>query len=350
MIRLSHPTPDLRPLPVHYVGTNGVAVSVLEARCAEEEESQRSGIPTVTVRRTAGEPAYLVVSAEVKGAPLAFDAERRPVVPSVTRAAAEAAIDEFADLLSVLGQCRRSVMSPTGATVSLELERSEAPLSGSTTAEQTQSALTRPRVIPLARIEALSSELMDRSEGVSLLASCLSDPSALGMAREVFRLFEAAFGGGIDGLRKQLHNFLRTTPHSETMTFRMKEIDSWVRARGPIMHADRRIASARDVAEILPRLQWAAYDVLLNKKTWGTGDWERRSCCRFSSGVSLTGAVLRFDDESPEILVQNHDQYGIYPRFSDLSITAPDGHFCDARHDGSYSPVLSAVGQRDTEL
>lgn len=146
-------------------------------------------------------PAVLCVNARVQGLRVELDASGRVIVPEQPRLQAEAAIEELADILAVAHQCRRTIPSPQ-TCVALS-EESPAELHSAT--ELATGSNSRPasaRFLPDLCAEQLPALIRDRTEGLRLLATGLSEESPAGRAREYYRLIEAAFGAALGALKK----------------------------------------------------------------------------------------------------------------------------------------------------
>jgi hypothetical protein len=248
-----------------------------------------------------------VQSVEI-GLPSELDASGRVIVPDEYRRRAEAAIEEFADVLAVAHQCRRTIRSPT-TCVALTPEVAGEFGSATELSYDPVSRQSGARLLPELCADKVPGAIAGRPEGLRLLASALSEESPGGRARELYRSIEAAFGDAIGALKIPLHEFLKTTPYA--MKFTKKETDHWVAMRGATMHGDRSIASNAAIAPYLDRLQWAAYDLVLHKENWGMKDPARRPGLPILSGPRADGSVVIFYP-SATIPVEFMDPFGVY--------------------------------------
>ena len=123
-------------------------------------------------------------------------------------------------------------------------------------------------------LEAVS----DRRDGVALLSEALANNHATGKYREFIRFFERAFGLKISQLHKKLSQFLEKSD----LGYKHDEIKNWISFRNEATHADNNNALVfeSDVLKLIPRMEQAAYDILLNKKNWGMRSQERREIWR----------------------------------------------------------------------
>ncbi|SFS17119.1 hypothetical protein SAMN04487846_3455 [Microbacterium sp. cf046] len=160
--------------------------------------------------------------------------------------------------------------------------------------------------------DLVSIDLSDRSDGVRLLAEALSSDHPTGKFRELCRLFERAFGLGPHALVGPLSEFLS---EYEVLAVSVDEVSAWLdNLRHLATHADRReqFAVASDVIPVLPRILFAARDVLFNKAVWRDASTTRRQGWRpaiapLANGMAVVqGAVL-------SLQWQVLDRFGVYP-------------------------------------
>jgi len=250
----------------------------------------------------------VLVHGYMTGLPVQLDNSGRICIPEKPRQQAEATIEEFANLLSVAHQCRRTVRSPR-TCVALVPESEDEFGNATELSLGKNGSLPNARLLPELCVDKVSGLISDRLDGLRLLASGLSEESPGGRAREYYRLIEAAFGKGIGALKKPLYEFLATT--SDAMQYNKKETDKWVTLRGKVMHGDTYAASSSDVLPFLARLEWAAYDLLLHKRNWRTVDIDRRQGLPIMSGVNGTGSLTLFHPSS-SVQIAFTDPFGVY--------------------------------------
>ncbi len=155
-----------------------------------------------------------------------------------------------------------------------------------------------------------------RFDGVALLAEALSDAHPTGRFRELLRVFERAFTLGphasIDPLAQFLTYFSRLEYSSDEVAYWMDDL------RHKATHADRRedFVLARDIGPALARVEFAAYDVLLNKRYWRTKDSERRHEWQPRAGVLRDGksVVIRQHAADFSQYTTLLDGFGSYPK------------------------------------
>jgi len=110
--------------------------------------------------------------------------------------------------------------------------------------------------------------LSDRLDGVALLAEMLSHTHSTGKYHELIRFFECAFQLSPTKMDKKLSQFLRKSG----LGYDRDEVKTWLEIRNAATHADRKndknFVVELDVTKFIPRMEQAAYDVLLNKVKW----------------------------------------------------------------------------------
>lgn len=107
--------------------------------------------------------------------------------------------------------------------------------------------------------------LVDRFDGIALLAEVASQTHALGKFRDLIRLLERAFRLPSSRLSEPLSDFL--DPRFGTTR---EETAEWFAVRDPAMHADmvNHFAMESDARPHLERMLQAATDVVFNKQVW----------------------------------------------------------------------------------
>lgn len=115
--------------------------------------------------------------------------------------------------------------------------------------------------------------LTDREEGMAMLADALRQSNS-GKFRECWRIIERAFSSSGQALVQNLSDFLSRN----YMDYEKSEVESWVKVRDRMTHADRsrQVMLERDLGHISSRVLQAGYDVLLNKANWRKADSLRR--------------------------------------------------------------------------
>ncbi|NYG57103.1 hypothetical protein BJ980_000026 [Nocardioides daedukensis] len=126
--------------------------------------------------------------------------------------------------------------------------------------------------------------LQDRLDGVVLLSEAFNTSGPVGQFTQFWRFFERAFKLGHTELTPKLKEFLAGSKHG----FADAEVQEWVDARNPAVHANRGTTFTldSDVLQHVRRMTEAAYDVLMNKVNWWSKDAERRDAWSAASGSS----------------------------------------------------------------
>jgi hypothetical protein len=259
----------------------------------------------------------LAVVASARGFKVQLNSNCELVVSEEIRRECEQAIEFFANITSVAHGVSRSISSPDPIIALSEITKSA------------QSLLQNCKGIAGEYHAALSGDitfnpedkkllkaLVDRLEGVAILAEAHSTTHGLSRFREYIRFFELAFALPMTDLRKKLTKFLEAGAGG----YSKLEIDKWVDLRHPSAHADRRrtktIAFERDVITFVDRMAQAAYDVLFNKVSWHSSNIERRKLHTpdvYTTDGGLTPVITR--GRAARINVRMIDCFGSYPMY-----------------------------------
>lgn len=291
-VTLSRPAPK-RLGRWTYVASGGVRVDVMAPIRGAEDVTEAPQPGAAKAFNLAwsydSDEAAMLVQAVVTFQPTALTEAAEITVPDAVRVAAEDAIREYADLLSVIYQCERTIRSPSpGIAVAADNDLERALIRQAT--GLTSPPVSRPRVtlVPELRPEVpYGSLIADRLDGVAMLGDAMSEASASARARELFRFFERAFATGPSAAGGRLAQFMRTGDPVRALTD--EEVTHWfMNLRSRLTHADRHeeYARNRETEPYLARIEVAAYDVLFNKAHWHSTEIGRRSM-----GLPLTGAI-----------------------------------------------------------
>ncbi len=268
--------------------------------------------------------SMLVVTAEKHLEELpAVNDQNQVVVPSEACRELESAIELVANGLAITQRARRTVSSanPSIALIA-ESDGERSWLS----ARDNFAFPDRPRpdssyVTSECNALQLMPALMDRQDGVALLSEALSHEHASGRFKEFIRFFERGFGAANRALVDPLASFLAQAPYGYTSD----EVGNWIiHVRHRLIHADQRpdFLIEADVQPLLARIEQAAYDVLLNKKTWRFQDTSRRRLWTPDAFNTPTGGVVR-QNSTPTFHTQIFDKLGVYPLNLQANITNP---------------------------
>lgn len=322
-----------RPAPARlgrwtYPAQNGETVSVValpkvEQDVTEEEEApDHLGGPTMVFAQSRHKAVLLVEVHTAAGVPTIDDAGLVSL-PEEARRRAEQAIVEYADLLGVVYQCKRSILSPDPCVAVYSADPDDARRLDESSGLQTP-IVTRPRTIVLPELRPDSPYrdlLRDRLDGLALLADSLAEDGAVGRVHDLFRLFERAFARGPSGCAPPLTQFLSTA--SRPLRYSEAEVTDWFQRLRPIVtHADRREEYARgpDVEPHLARIELAAYDVLFNKATWRNPAADRRAGMELTGGIDPDGTVVLFRQDGTIVLTWL-DPFGVFEIDKGATIT-----------------------------
>lgn len=178
-----------------YRASNGVMVTLSGVEVPEASPPSGGPNPTITWPDEHTQTRIMVDVLVDAGSPQVRG--DRLLVPPEPRTCAEDAISEFADILAVLHQCRRTIRSPNGATVALGPGGTGGiPPPGIHGLLPPVTVRPSARVIPVMKPAALAAATADRPDGLAMLADALFEEAAVGRVRELFRLFERAFARG----------------------------------------------------------------------------------------------------------------------------------------------------------
>lgn len=246
------------------------------------------------------------------------------VVPRATRRLLEGAIEGVADLAAISTRSSRT-LSSLHPSIALDNLTEDDRRYLSRAANFARPGL-RGRSRMHEKIEmtnaALLGLIIDRPDGVALLAEALSAGSITGQFHEYLRLFERAFKRGPDALTPPLAKFLRG---ARALGYAKNEVQNWLLLRGPATHADRRptFVLSSDIAPIIWRVEQAAYDVIFNKKNWRAPDTARRDTYRWDTGSNRKG-LFSTQGRKPTLTSELHDMFGSYPHQMSSLRTVPD--------------------------
>lgn len=330
-IELTNPSPAA-VTPQTCTATNGVVIT-LGAVDGNREPPAPAGAGVTVMWPFERDRVMVAASATVAAGPPDIDGDGRLRVPSGPRSRAEAALEEFADLLAVGHQCARVVRSPMAASVTMSAadDTEQAAIAGVTEFAMPDDAEKAPtaRVIAAIHPSQLSEVLGDRLDGVALMADALSEVNAVARARELFRFFERAFTRGSSRLTAPLAKFLRSHPRQDALAYSTEEVQHWLTTlRGQTIHADERPTFARtgELRPHLGRLEVAAYDVLFNKKVWRSENTSRRQGVSILSAVKPDRRGVVLLSPAAELRMSWLDRFERYPTDFAMKVGVAAGH------------------------
>lgn len=200
------------------------------------------------------------------------------IIPSEERRVTETAIEDVANIFSVLESCERRIFSATPCIALIP--ENESDLSLLNTCEGIEG--NKPEAIRIAHfvidlnIDNMN-YLVDRLTGVALMSEALGHTNATGKFHEFVRLFELGFLKPFTELNTVLFNYLQ----GSELGYTLQEIQDWIKLRHPSTHADLRVTQdlvfESDIEKYIDRMEQASYDLLFNKKSWQSASIERRN-------------------------------------------------------------------------
>lgn len=253
---------------------------------------------------------FLIASSKLPFLPK-LTSEGLVVVPEEARCLLEEAIESYANFAAVALNTERQVSS-IGPEMALEPEDDDdrAILSSA-------SGFLAPdcmRTVFGASFQLKGEELgslQDRQDGVALLAEALCHRHSTGRFHETIRLFERAFATGGHALIQPLSDFLAKAD----LGYSPEEVSTWLNARDGATHADKRkrILFEADVARFVPRIEQAAYDVLMNKQEWRSRDVGRRTLWKPSAGTGGPTELFVTKGAGASFQFRVFDSFGRFP-------------------------------------
>jgi hypothetical protein len=264
----------------------------------------------------------VIASADIPRPPI--DDERYLILDVGVREKLEAAIEVVADLAAIATRSSRSVSSPHPSIALTNLTNDDRSYLASADGFRARGPV-RNRIVDARSMEdpALLDLLTDRRDGVQLMAEGLSSSHATGQFHEYIRVFERAFRRSSGPLVRPLSDFLAG---ATKLGYMRDEVNNWLRViRHQATHADNRdeLATARSVAEVVWRVEQAAFDVLFNKRIWRAPDSERRSAYEWRSGITPSGMFITQGD-TPTMTMQWKDAFGVFPMYFGSFPTPPE--------------------------
>jgi hypothetical protein len=258
------------------------------------------------------------------------------VIPPGPREEAERSIEAMADRIAVATDRARAISSPAQA-VALQADRpDELPWLESQKGIAGFDRIAAAHGFAVALEPEAFEFFADRPDGAALLADALSGSKAEDEFLGFLRLFERAFGESSDRLVPFLAAFLEARPGLE---FTKTEVKRWItRLRGAVVHADKKkpLPVASDYRPLIPRMKFAAYDVLLNKASWHGRSLDRRDAWTPTSAPLPDGGLLMAQRSAGVGSAQMFDVFGVYPLdLSSRKIELPEDHW--PRHRGTTS-------------
>lgn len=160
-----------------------------------------------------------------------------------------------------------------------------------------------------------------------LLAEALTAGTSVGRALDLLRLCERAFRLTPGKLAGPLTTFLSVWTNEP---FSRAEVKQWTNRARPAAHADKHddFATGHDLAHLLRRLEFAAYDVLFNKARWRNTLAARRGGLQLMALPKRDGGLVLMRP-SAEIRFMWRDPYNTWPTQFGLRIHPPDNTLDD---------------------
>ena len=273
-----------------------------------------------------------------------IDGEGFLMIPEDERKECEMAIETAGNIISVFARCKRTISSPHPPVALIPEDKETRERLDSTEGIRYRPQGLRGLHYEINPDEKLISGLMDRREGLALLAEAFSHSNASGKYREYIRYFELAFALASSQLEKKLSQFLK----SGNLGYDRPEIKDWLSLRDPATHGDKKKSSnfvlEADIRPFIDRIEQAALDVLFNKEEWHNSSKERRNLWKPTSATtSVSGDMYIVQGTALKMTNQVLDGFGVYPwDFSATIEKLPDDWWCrleQAKDDKSNNSV-----------
>jgi len=271
-------------------------------------------------------PGAVVLSAEIqlKSVP-EQDAQGRLLIPSRERQLCERGLEIVADVLSVMLKRRRSIASPLPCVGLIPEDEPEAQLL------EASAGIYRPTMPSIAANDyppnigvELAAKLGDRFDGVQLLSEVHSQVNVLGMYRGLVRFFEAAFGIPF----VQAHGRMSKVLSAGHLGYGKAEIEKWTALRHGATHGDRLVTPdlvfEAEVWPYIGKMIDAAYDILMNKETWGDKSSGRRNIWRPLAYLQEDGSMSITEGQEFRNVMRVSDEFGVFPLIFD-GLSLPTG-------------------------
>lgn len=243
------------------------------------------------------------------------DFANRLIIPSEERVLCESAIEDVANLISLLGKCSRTICSPSLCVALVPDSETEI-----TFLEKSEGILVRPYNHQTHHYQLGSSlktlfSFSDRMDGVALLSETYSTGDQSARYQNFMRLYELAFASSFPELAKKLIRFLPPFYGYES-----KEVNHWVDLRTAVSYADQRkyhrISLDANFRKNLLRMEQAAIDILFNKLRWNDPSPNRRNnwtppVITYSPRSEF---VVEGDTSTMKVMIQHYDDFGVFPK------------------------------------
>ena len=223
------------------------------------------------------------------------------------------AIEYYANLLSIQYRTGSTIVSP-------EIYAGIQPVDDEAKAHFAQAKRIKRNSLSLGNrmwpndVKGCFNELIDRQDGVSLLAEALSHSHPTGRLHEYFRVIELAFTVSYRAACQHiLLDYFKPTQYK----IGRAELDSWIDARDKSTHADKNpFILLSETRKVIDRVELAAYDVLFNKAMWKDKGIDR--CSIFAPvyyPLNNEDEVVIARGSAPRMDFQVFDGFHTYPLY-----------------------------------
>ncbi len=247
------------------------------------------------------------------------------VMPDHERQIARTHLESAANIVCLGMRCARALSSPNPyAAFEAESDAERAWLAESSGLDRGLDGVAIGSVHhSLDMEEHMVSSLLDRLDGVELLAEAFSAGRATGQFLDFVRTFERAFQTSASRLVEPLRIFL-----DPRFGYTDDEIRRWTTTmRGSASHADRRNSFLvdSDIRPDIARVEQAAWDVLMNKAHWRSADTERRSVWSPAAGTTAPdGTLVAAAGSKLPLSMQFFDRWREFPLDLETNLRTPE--------------------------
>ncbi len=253
------------------------------------------------------------------------DTANRLIIPQQERVQCESAIEDVANLISLLGKCSRTICSPVSCVALIPESESEIDFLAKSDGIRIHPYTHQTHHYQLGSSLKTLFSFSDRMDGVALLSETYSSGDQAACYKNFMRLYELAFASSFPDLAKKLVRFL-----PPFYGYGTREISHWMEMRSVVSYADQRknncVSLDADFRRNLLRMEQAAIDVLFNKLRWNDQSPNRRNnwtppAVTYSPRGDF---VVEGDTSTTKVAVRHYDDFGVFPK-DDGVVYEPEG-------------------------
>jgi hypothetical protein len=287
------------------------------------------GVQVHTLREEANLPGTLLMVADVsiQLGELPAHGPTLEIPPSIL-SRAHTAIQTFSDVFSAANSLAFTPTSPSPCAALIpESEQDKDFLAHY---KNVKANLVGPVRMPFRfpATQGYFDAIADRRAGAFAIACFHAQSHPHGKFLELIRMFEGAFASAGSGLYKPVLRFISQMAYG----FTKEEVVPWFGdLRNGLIHSDRKLGAPTRLINLhLPRMELAAYDVLMNKANWHDCTTGRRDlwkpACFPGAGF---GNIVGVQGKEWKIEINVLDEFGVFPQSLNAQFSStPEGWFC----------------------